>query len=116
MPVGQPPSLNLSESAVNNFSVAGAFSQKIQAAQQALLTQHNIINAIAMAIDHCLEGYIRPAEILVAQELQQRVLQALAASVETSTYTPLTSSSKSGSQRSYAELVQTPKNAFRLRV
>jgi hypothetical protein len=69
MPAGQPPPLNLGGGAVNNSSVAGALSQKIQAAQQALLTQHNIINAIAMAIDHCLEGYTRPAGILIAQGL-----------------------------------------------
>jgi hypothetical protein len=68
-----------------------------------------------MAIDYCLEEYIRSARILVAQELQQHVLQALAASVETSTYTPLTSSSESDSQHCYAEVVQTPKNASRLR-
>ncbi|KAH9859189.1 hypothetical protein J1614_012266 [Plenodomus biglobosus] len=69
-------------------SVAEAVNQQMQAALQATQTRHSIIATLAQAIDNCMTGFTTPTECLIAQELQQRVIQALTTSIEYSQAEP----------------------------
>jgi len=93
---------------IRHLAVSEAVKQRIQAAQQATRTRHNIITDLAAAIDNCLGQYKDPTQSIIAKELQERVLYAINATFDTPANT---GSDTDSSRRSWADVARTPKNS-----
>ena len=90
-----------------HLAVSEAVKQRIQAAQKATRTRHNIISDLAAAIDNCLGQYHDPLQLTIAKELQEKLLTAINATVDT----PASAGSDTDtSHRSWADVARTPKN------